>query len=359
MRLPASAPPKRSPGSERSARPVRSSSPTSPTNCSRNSPAGAAPSTPTPDQTRRPDLHDRQGASARPDCPRTGRCWSIGHKRISGQAAPAHPSGAHRLAARNPADTPDGTGPPVAANPTTRHRIYRSTLVHQPRDLTGLHDLIAIGTHPDPRTEPRPDLAARVRALLRLTTTSVPSCSGLRLTLTRDNLPVTVTALTLDAGLEPVRSSLAIRLPHNPLTNSTRPPPGRPPPGSPQPGSPPPGGELVLYASCRRAFQSVAVDLLTLLDLDPRRAVLDRHLHCPTWPTPPPPWPLSSTTAARSNGPSASCSPAAYPRARAGRNSPGVPPPTGTISLQPPVSSCATLPAPATGHAPGEHSRDP
>jgi len=281
MRLPASAPPKRSPGSGRSARPAKSSSPTSPTNCSRNSPAGAAPSTPTPDQTRRPDLPDRQGASARPHCPRTGRCWSIGHKRISGQAAPAHPSGAHRLAARNPADTPDGTGPPVAANPTTRHRIYRSTLVHQPRDLTGLHDLIAIGTHPDPQTEPRPDLAARVRALLRLTTTSVPSCSGLRLTLTRDNLPVTVTALTLDAGLEPVRSSLAIRLPHNPLTNSTRPPPGRPPPGSPQPGSPPPGGELVLYASCRRAFHTVAVDLLTLLDLDPRRAVLDRHLALP------------------------------------------------------------------------------
>jgi len=37
----------------------------------------------------------------------------------------------------------------------------------------------------------------------------------------------------------------------------------------------------VLYASGRRAFQSVAVDMLTLLDLDPRRAVLDRHLALP------------------------------------------------------------------------------
>jgi len=37
----------------------------------------------------------------------------------------------------------------------------------------------------------------------------------------------------------------------------------------------------VLYASGRRAFHPVAVDLLTLLDLDPRRAVLDRHLALP------------------------------------------------------------------------------
>jgi len=77
-----------------------------------------------------------------------------------------------------------------------------------------------------------------VRGLLRLTTTSVPSCSGVRLTLTRDNLPVTVTELTLYAGLEPVRSTLAIRLPHNPLvhsplTNSTSLLPGRPRPAAP------------------------------------------------------------------------------------------------------------------------------
>jgi len=63
--------------------------------------------------------------------------------------------------------------------------------------------------------------------------------------------------------LEPVRSSLAIRLPHN------NPLPGRPPPGRPPPG----GAELVLYASGRRAFHPVAVDLLTLLDLNPGRAV--------------------------------------------------------------------------------------
>ncbi len=77
-----------------------------------------------------------------------------------------------------------------------------------------------------------------MRGLLRLTTTSVPSCSGVRRTLTRDNLPVTVTELTLYAGLEPVRSTLAIRLPHNPLvhsplTNSTSLLPGRPRPAAP------------------------------------------------------------------------------------------------------------------------------
>jgi len=94
-----------------------------------------------------------------------------------------------------------------------------------------LHDLIAIGTHPDPRTEPPPDLAALVRGLPRLTTTSVPSCSGLRLTLTRDNLPVTVTALTLDAGLEPVRSSLATACPTTPSR------PAAPRPAAPHPAA--------------------------------------------------------------------------------------------------------------------------
>ncbi len=137
--------------------------------------------------------------------------------------------------------------------------------------------------------------------------------------------------------LEPVRSSLAIRLPHNPLTNSTGLPPGSPPPC---------GAELVLYASGRRALQSVAVDLLTLLDLDPRGPCWTGTWHYPTWPTPPTPWPPSPTTAARSSVASASCSPAAYPWTRAGRNSPGVPPPTGTIFLQPPVSSCAHSPHP-------------
>ncbi len=258
-----------------------------------------------------------------------------------------HPSGAHRLAARAPS-TPDGPDrrwqrPGDQAPDLPEHSV------HQPRDLTGLHDLIAIGTHPDPRTEPPPDLAAQVRALLRLTTTSVPSCSGVRLSLTRDNLPVTVTALTLDAGLEPVRSSLAIRLPHNPLvhsalTNSTSLPPGR---------SLPAGAELVLYASCRRAFHTVAVDLLALLDLDPRRAVLDRHLALPDLAD------AADTLAAQLDD----CSAVeravgvllarGLPWARAGRNSPGVPPPTGTIFPQPPVSSCAHSPDPPPATHPG------
>jgi len=227
--------------------------------------------------------------------------------------------------------------------------------VHQPRDLTGLHDLIAIGTHPDPRTEPPPDLAAQVRALLRLTTTSVPSCSGVRLSLTRDNLPVTVTALTLDAGLEPVRSSLAIRLPHNPLvhsalTNSTSLPPGR---------SLPAGAELVLYASCRRAFHTVAVDLLALLDLDPRRAVLDRHLALPDLAD------AADTLAAQLDD----CS--AVERAVGVLLARGLSVGQGRQELTRRAAAhghdlpaaarqlLRTLPGPATGHTPGDHRRDP
>ncbi len=207
-----------------------------------------------------------------------------------------------------------------------------------------MHDLIAIGTHPDPRTEPPPDLAALVRGLPRLTTTSVPSCSGLRLTLTRDNLPVTVTALTLDAGLEPVRSSLAIRLPHN------NPLPGRPPPG---------GAELVLYASRRRAFHTVAEDLLTLLDLNPRRAVLDRHLALPDLADAP------ATLAAQLDDRSA------VERAVAVLLARGLPADQGRQELTRRSGAhghdlpsgarqlLRTLPAPANPATPGDHSRHP
>jgi len=116
-------------------------------------------------------------------------------------------------------------------------------------------------------------------------------------------------------------------------------PPARQPPTRQSPAP-------VLYASGRRAFQSAAVDMLTLLDLDPRRPCWTGTWHCQTWPTPPTPWPPSSTTATRSSVASASYSPATYPQTKAGTNSPGVPPPTGTISLQPPVSSCAHSPHP-------------
>lgn len=194
-----------------------------------------------------------------------------------------------------------------------------------------------------------------MRGLPRLTTTSVPSCSGLRLTLTRDNLPVTVTALTLDAGLEPVRSSLAIRLPHNPLTNSTSLPPGSPPPGR----SSPDGAELVLYASGRRAFHPVAVDMLTLLDLNPGRAVLDRHLALPDLAD------AADTLAAQLDDRSAVERGVGVLLAR------GLPADQGRQELTRRAGAhghdlpsaarqlLRTLPAPATGHTPGNHRRDP
>lgn len=213
-----------------------------------------------------------------------------------------------------------------------------------------MHDLIAIGTHPDPRTEPPPDLAALVRGLPRLTTTSVPSCSSLRLTLTRDNLPVTVTALTLDAGLEPVRSSLVIRLPHN------NPLPGRPPPG---------GAELVLYASGRRAFHTVAEDLLTLLDLNPGRAVLDRHLALPDLAAAGAAAAAADTLAAQLDD----CS--AVERAVAVLLARGLPEGQGRQELTRRAGAhgrdlpsgarqlLRTPPAPANPATPGDHSRDP
>jgi len=218
--------------------------------------------------------------------------------------------------------------------------------VHQPRDLTGLHDLIAIDTHPDPRTEPLPDLAALVRRLLRLTTISVPSCSGLRLTLTRDNLPVTVTALTLDAASSRSRGSWLSACPTTPHRQH-QPPPGRPPPC---------GAELVLYASGRSAFPTVAVDLL---DLDPRRAVLDRHLALPDLADA-----AAATLAAQLDDRSA------VERAVGVLLARGLPVDQGRQELTRRAAAhghdlpaaarqlLRTLPAPATPDTPGEHSRD-
>lgn len=37
----------------------------------------------------------------------------------------------------------------------------------------------------------------------------------------------------------------------------------------------------MLYAGRRHAFRTVAIDLLTLFELDPRLAVLDRHMTLP------------------------------------------------------------------------------
>ncbi len=104
----------------------------------------------------------------------------------------------------------------------------------------------------------------------------------------------------------------------------------------------------MLYASGRRAFHTVAVDLLTLLDLNPGRAVLDRHLALPDLAD------AADTLAAQLDDRSAVeravgvLLARGLPKARAGRNSPGVPAPTDTIFLQAPVSSCAHSPHPPT-----------
>ncbi len=115
----------------------------------------------------------------------------------------------------------------------------------------------------------------------------------------------------------------------------------------------------MLYASGRRAFQSVAVDLLTLLDLDPRRAVLDRHLALPDLAD------AADTLAAQLDDRSAVERGVGVLLAR------GLPEDQGRQELTRRAAAhghdlpaaarqlLRTLPAPATGHTPGDHRRDP
>lgn len=111
------------------------------------------------------------------------------------------------------------------------------------------------------------DLAEQLEDLLRHAVVAVPSCQAVSLTASRYGLPVTLTALTEPLRHQPVLSSLAVHLP----AEATYPEPG----GA---GS----RTLTFYAGAPGAFVSLTADLLALLDLDPRRAMIDGHLELPT-----------------------------------------------------------------------------
>jgi len=91
---------------------------------------------------------------------------------------------------------------------------------------------------------------------------AAPSCLGVSLTLVRQGLPVTVTSLSLSAGLTEVRSSLAVQLPRRAAQDG-------------------PGPLLVLYSGAAGALDQLRLDLLALLDLDPRKVCIDTHLALP------------------------------------------------------------------------------
>lgn len=112
------------------------------------------------------------------------------------------------------------------------------------------------------------DLVTSLNDLLVHATQAVPSCLGASIALSRHSLPVilTVRATADPDRLQPVLSSLAIRLPrfNAPAVDDD-------------------GGSrsLTLYASAAHAFTSLTSDLLALLDLDPRQAIFDGHLELP------------------------------------------------------------------------------
>ena len=110
------------------------------------------------------------------------------------------------------------------------------------------------------------DLAVALNDLLLLATQAVPSCLGVTLTISRHNLPVTITVRTAPQHEPPVLSSLAVQLPA-PATEGHH--------GAAD------ARALTLYAAAANAFAGVAANLLALLDLDPRRALLDGHLELP------------------------------------------------------------------------------
>lgn len=122
-----------------------------------------------------------------------------------------------------------------------------------------LHELGATGTSGR-------DLAVALNDLLVLAIQAVPTCLGITLTVSRHGFPVTITARGAPQHDQPVRSSLAVRLPS---------------PSSPHDHDATGGRALTLYAAAPNAFPSLAADLLALLDLDPRRAMVDGHLELP------------------------------------------------------------------------------
>ncbi len=105
-------------------------------------------------------------------------------------------------------------------------------------------------------------LSSELEELLLGVLRAAPSCLGVSLTLTRQGLPVTVTSLSLSAGLREVRSSLAVQLPRRAAQDA-------------------PGPLLVLCSGAVGALDQLRLDLLALLDLDPRKVCIDTHLALP------------------------------------------------------------------------------
>jgi hypothetical protein len=128
-----------------------------------------------------------------------------------------------------------------------------------------LHDdILALLQELSAESKNQPDLARGVDHLLSLAVLAVPRCLGLALTVDREGLPVTLIALTATAALDPVMGSLALHLPRGKAS-----------------GTAGDGPVLILYSGNAGAFERLRVDLLALLDLDPRRAVTDANLSLP------------------------------------------------------------------------------
>lgn len=115
-------------------------------------------------------------------------------------------------------------------------------------------------------SQPTHDIGRTLEELLVLAVVAVPSCLAISLTMHDLGRRVTVAAHTEANTRLPVASSLAIEVPEQEASTSA------------------PARRVVftLYASARGALQQTASELLTLLDLDPRRASLDTALQLPT-----------------------------------------------------------------------------
>ena len=115
-------------------------------------------------------------------------------------------------------------------------------------------------------SQPPHDIGRTLEELLVLAVVAVPSCLAISLTLHDHGQRIMVAAHTEANTRLPVASSLAIELP------------------DPEGLTSDPAGRVVLtlYASAQGALRQTASELLTLLDLDPRRANLDTALQLPT-----------------------------------------------------------------------------
>lgn len=107
-------------------------------------------------------------------------------------------------------------------------------------------------------------LGEMLEQLLVLAVEAVPSCVGVSLAMHRHGQPFCVTVATPGASTRPVLSSLALHLPDRSL-----------------PHRPSTAPVLTLYSSRGGELRRTATDLLALLDLDPRRKILDEDLALP------------------------------------------------------------------------------